>query len=147
MQKQYLVGNCDRSLEERDFFLVNASNGEEAIYRYVKLTGTKKDLFDTFAYERNVSLSFAEDFWFQTEEESAAYYQGVILVSDDSFQERVREFFADHHEYADLYLQHWYSEEEDTGIVFPQKMLDYMLFNSSWIDGITAIPLHEIVEI
>lgn len=140
---------CDSNFAERDFCLVSAEDAEEAIYRYVKEISSKEAIFIEFVYDRSINMSFAEEFWLQTDEEQSAFTdnEGDVLAGEEDFKRRVREFFADHHEYADLYLSHWYSEVENSDIEFPEKMLEYIYFNTSWVDGLIAIPLHEIVEI
>lgn len=145
MEMKYVVGGRDSTLDEQNFCFINASDGNEALERYIRLIGIKKASFIKSVYDRNINISFAEMFWLQTDEEETVFINtGEVLASGNEFDKRVKDFFASQNEYTTLYLRHWYSQGEVSEVEFPDEMLVYMYLHSSWIDGLSIIPFNEI---
>lgn len=126
---------------------MDAPSHESAEAQFVREYVITDETFLEYVADRAINAGFAEQFWLQTDEEQARFAEnGGLLVSNDVFRERVQEFFADHHDFAELYLKFFFSridesELDEFGIsdkdreaadAFPEEMLFFMAANSEW---------------
>ena len=140
---KYLVGNSESPFEEQDFCLVTADNKGDAERQYLSAKAIHDEMFLEYVQSRSVNNSFAEKFWFQTEEEERRLFSdGDVIVSGDEFKRRVRRFFADDPAYGELYLKHWYDDDQQ----FPDEMLAVILQHTSWIH-IAVVALDAVEEV
>jgi hypothetical protein len=148
MQK-FLVGYDETPFGDRDFVIVNAGNREEAVMRFIRETALNEDIFIEHIYEKTVNMSLAEMFWFQTEKEMEHFTQkGEVLIDVEEFKRRVRKFFGDYTDFAERYLDYYFSEsDEPPDELFPEEMLFYIWSESDWADEVIAMPLSDIDEI
>ena len=148
---KYIVGIRDTQLEEIEFAIVEAENEEDAIIKYIVEVDSQESIFIDHLYGRSVNMSFAEAFFFQSSQESEDFsMSGDVSIDEDEFKRRVRVFFKDKQEFADMYLKHWYSKEDDdlkTGITFPDDMILYMTLKTDGMESYTAIPFTSITQI
>ena len=145
---KYLVCFSKSPFEDQEFKIVNAPSESEAIDKYIKVFAVTDNDFLEYVYDKSVNTSFAENFWMQTEEEEVVFHETAqIIIGDEEFEKRVRAFFSRHLDYAELYIKHYYSDEDRSRVEpFPEEMLVYMYVNSDHGD-VTAIKLDEIGEI
>lgn len=146
---KYLVGYSFDAFGDQGFVIVNASSEDEAIKKFIQGVGIAEDAFLEYVHEKSISLSFAETFWIQIEEEMDHFEQsGEALIDEEEFKHRVREFFGEHSDFAEAFLDYYYSDEEERPATpFPTEMLLYIWFESGWGDEILVIPLGDIEEI
>lgn len=106
--RKYLVGLRDGGMfSDRDYATITAPSPAEAIEQFGKLIAIQDEWFLELVYGRVVNWDFPNLFWFVTAEENEALKQnGTVLARQELFESRVREFFGQHQDYADLYLQH-----------------------------------------
>ena len=148
---KFLIGYKESTLDDTDEIrIVDTTDENEAIRKYVKKYTISKEIFLDHVYGRAVNASFAEMFWMATDEEQEAWNDNMeLLIEDAEFQRRVREFFADKPDFADSYLQHYYNDErdgEDTQYdSFPEEMLIEFAMKGDWAEFV-VIPLDEIPE-
>jgi len=145
---KYLVCFSQSPFEEQEFKIINASSENEAIDKYIKVFAVTDNDFLEYVYDKSVSTSFAENFWMQTEEENIIFHETAqITIGDGEFNKRVRAFFSSHRDYAELYIDHYYSDQDSPGIgQFPEEMLVYIFVNSNH-SQVTAVKLDDIGEI
>jgi hypothetical protein len=68
-------------------------------------------------------------------------------IVNASSKSEARAFFGRHRDYAELYINHYFSEEDSPRMDrFPEEMLIYILVNSDYSD-VTAVKLDDIGEI
>src|SRR5262249_43160214 len=122
MQK-YLVGISGSQFQEQEFKIVNASSENGAIAKFVRTFAAADDTFLEYVYDRAANLSFAEHFWLQTEDENTIFNEtGQIMIDDAEFKKRVRVFFDRHPNYAEIYLDYYFSEENGSRTdLFPEE--------------------------
>ncbi len=140
----YLVGFSESEAQEQDFKMIEASSENEAIDTFIQTFAIAEDLFVEYVYSRSVNMSFAEQFWLQTEGEDTLFNKtGRIVVDDEEFKKRVRAFFGRHRDYAERYIAYYFDAEDcpNTG-PFPQEMLIYMWVYSDF-SGVTAVELDD----
>ena len=97
--------------------------------------------FLEYIYSLVPNASFAEQFWFQTEDENAALEEkGEIIIDKDTFNKRVRDAFGQNQDYAEMYLEYYWGNEEnkDYKSKFSDKMLMFM-WKLSDFSSVTAI--------
>jgi hypothetical protein len=87
----YLVGFSDSESPEQDFKMIEASSANEAIDTFIQTFAIAEDLFVEYVYSRSVNMSFAENFWLQTEGEDTLFNKtGRIVIDDEEFKKRGR---------------------------------------------------------
>jgi hypothetical protein len=94
-------------------------------------------------------MSFAEMFWLKTKTEQSRFSKsGSVEVTEDEFKERVRDFFGDRVEYADLYIKSYFADDgqPDMKAEFPDEMLAFMWLHSDH-GAVKAYRLEEIEEL
>ena len=145
---KYLVCFSKSPFEEQEFKIVNASSESEAIDKYIKVFAVTDNDFLNYVYDKSVNTSFAENFWMQTEDEDIIFHETAqIIIEDEEFKKRVRAFFRRHRDYAELYIDHYYSDKDSLRIdQFPEEMLVYIYVNSGH-SQVTAVKLDDIGEI
>src|SRR5687767_10848808 len=110
---KYLVCFSQGPLEEREFKIVNAASENEAIDKYIKVIAVRDNHFLAYVYDKSVNTSFAENFWMQTEEEDLIFHETAQgIIGDEEFKKRVRAFFGRHRDYAELYIDHYYRDQD-----------------------------------
>ena len=138
----YLVGFSESEAQEQDFKMIEASSENEAIDTFIQTFAIAEDIFVEYVYGRSVNMSFAENFWMQTESEETLFDKtGRIAIDNEEFKQRVRAFFGRHCDYAERYIAYYFDAEDcpNTGH-FPQEMLIYMWVHSDF-SGVTAVEL------
>ena len=144
---KYLVGFSDSEFQEQDSKMIDASSENEAIHKFIKVFAIAEDIFVEYVYSKSINCSIAEQFWLQTKDENTLYNKsGQIVIDDEEFKKRVKAFFGRNHDYADLYIDYYFSAEDrpKTGR-FPEEMLIYMWVNSNFGD-VTAVELEDFKE-
>jgi hypothetical protein len=144
---KYLVCFSKSPFEEQEFKIVNTSSESEAIDKYIKVFVTDND-FLTYVYDKSVNMSFAENFWMRTEDENIIFHKTArVIIGDEEFKKRVRAFFSRHLDYAELYIDHYFSDKDSPSVdPFPEEMLVYIWVNSNYSD-VTVVKLDDIGEI
>lgn len=139
MAKQYIVGFAESALEEVQLTRVIAENEEHALDKFAEAVGIKEPKFIEYVYDRSINLSFAENFWLREEYEAEEFDStGSVLIDDVEFKQRVREFFGDNRDWADLYIDYYFSDEDEQRDSFPKEMLIYIWFESEWAEVMVA---------
>jgi hypothetical protein len=90
-------------------------------------------------------MSFAENFWLQTEGEETLFDKtGRIVIDDEEFKKRVRAFFGGHRDYAERYIAYYFdAEDRPKSGPFPPEMLIYMWVKSDF-SRVTAVELDDL---
>ena len=143
----YLVGFSESESQEQDFKMIEASSENEAIDTFIQTFAIAEDIFVEYVYSRSVNMSFAENFWMQTESEETLFDKtGRIAIDNEEFKQRVRVFFGRHCDYAERYIAYYFNAEDcpNTG-PFPQEMLIYMWVHSDF-SRVTAVELDDFEE-
>ena len=142
---KYLICFSESPFEEREFKIVNAASENEAIDKYIKVMAITDNDFLAYVYDKSVNTSFAENFWMQTEEEALIFHETArIIIGDEEFKKRIRTFFSKHRDYAELYINHYYSNKDSPRIdQFPEEMLVCIYVNSGH-SQVTAVKLDDI---
>jgi hypothetical protein len=145
---KYLVSFSESPFEEQEFKIVNGSSESEAIDKFIKAFAVTDNDFLQDVYDKSVNASFAERFWMQTEDEEILFHETAqIMIGDEEFKKRVRAFFSRHRDYAERYIDYYFSDEDSPSVdPFPQEMLVYIWVNSNYSDVI-AVKLDDIGEI
>ena len=140
----YRVGFSESEAQEQDFKMIEASSANEAIDTFIQTFAIAEDLFVEYVYSRSVNMSFAENFWLQTEGEETLFNKtGRIVIDDEEFKNRVRAFFGRHRDYAERYIAYYFdAEDRAKSGHFPQEMLIYMWVHSDF-SGVTAVELDD----
>ena len=144
---KYLVGFSDSEYQEQDSKMIDALSENEAIDKFIKVFAIAEDIFVEYVYSKSINCSIAEQFWLQTEDENTLFNKtGQIVIDDEEFKKRVRAFFGRHRDYADLYIDYYFSAEDrpKTGH-FPEEMLIYMWVNCDF-GHVTAVELKDFKE-
>ena len=136
MEHNYLIGELEEAeeVEDMEMRIVTASCEEEALAKYAREVTIKSEMFLENAYGKAINDDFVARFFFQTEEEHE-YFQrtGWSNLSNTKLKKRIREYFGEHGDFADLYTTFYFQgREEINTIVFPEEMLLYMLNGSNW---------------
>jgi hypothetical protein len=141
----YLVGFSESESQEQDFKMIEASSENEAIDTFIQTFAIAEDLFVEYVYSRSVNMSFAENFWVQTEDEDTLFNKtGRIVIGDEEFKKRVRAFFGGHRDYAERYIAYYFdAEDRPKSGHFSQEMLIYMWVNSDF-SRVTAVELDDV---
>ena len=142
---KYLVCFSQSPFEEREFKIVNAASENEAIDKYIKVFAVTDYEFLEYVYDKSVNTSSAENFWMQTEDEDIIFHETEqIIIGDEEFNKRVRAFFSSHRDYAELYIDHYYSDQARPSIdQFPQEMLVYIYVHSGH-SQVSAVKLDDL---
>jgi len=141
----YLVCFSHSSFEDREFKIVNAPSESEAIAKYIKVFAVTDNDFLEYVYEKSVNTSFAENFWMQNEDGNIIFHETAqVIIGNEEFNKRVRAFFGRHRDYAELYIDHYYSDQARPSIdQFPQEMLVYIYVHSGH-SQVSAVKLDDI---
>ena len=141
---QFIVGG-DSPLLERDFAIVDAESDEEARAMYGREIGAVEDIFLAYIYNRSINLSFAENFWLQTHEKQETFANsGKVTANEETFKQRVREYFKGRPDFGSLYLEFYFGSAEARDMEpFPAEMILWM-FLTSWGKDLVVIPVDEI---
>jgi hypothetical protein len=148
---KFLIGHKHSTLLDMDEIkIVDVEDESQAIGKYLRKYTIKEASFLKYVYGRITNGSFCETFWMATDEEQDAWNENMeILIDDTEFQRRVREFFSERQDFADLYLQNYYREDDIDHIeygLFPEEMLIWLVYEGNWTDFV-VIPLDEIPEL
>jgi hypothetical protein len=142
MQRQdYLVGLRGSDLEHRELRIVTATSQEEAAEKFITSFAPGDETLLEMIADRSVSMSFASYFWLQTEEDKAWFRETAeVLVSKDEFERRVRQFFGVHADFANLYLDYYFSAEEAPQPPdFPAAMLVFIWKNTHFATPVMTL--------
>ena len=122
-------------------FIVEANSSPEAKQLFIRKVGIHDQSFLEDAYDRSVNMGLGEHFWydpFSGRGVPKPRYERDKVV--ELFKKRVREFFEDHHEWAETYIEYMLYEKD---IKFPEDMLIY-LYDELKYKEIIVIPINEI---
>lgn len=150
--KKYLVGIDDESFGNWNPVIINAKSEEEAFLKYGNYYCPTDELFLEDIYEKTVNMSFAEQFWMQTNEENNAFNEtGDILIDENEFKSRIQEYFKENQSFADIYIQYYFDDKKDaSNFVFPEEMVRFMWLkqvkSSQW-STVHILNLNEVQEI
>lgn len=138
----FIVGGTDSELSQLDFVIIRANSKQDALNVYAHEIGIQGKTYQEFIYEKAVNMSFAEQFWLETEEEKRGFDSGGdVLASDEVFSERVRAFFRDHPEWGEIYLHAYFGGSQDEPMSdFPEAMLLF-IFGETWINDVLAVEI------
>ena len=127
--------------------MIDALSENEAIDKFINVFAITEDIFVEYVHSKSINCSIAEQFWLQTEDENTFFNKtGQVVIDEEEFKKRVRAFFGRHHDYADLYIDYYFSAEDrpKTGR-FPEEMLIYMWVNCDF-GHVTAVELKDFKE-
>lgn len=138
----FIVGGTDSELSQLDFVIIRANSKQDALNAYAYAIGIQGKTYQEFIYEKAVNMSFAEQFWLETEEEKRAFDSGGdVLASDEVFSERVRAFFRGHPEWGQIYLDSYFGGSQDEPMSgFPEAMLLF-IFSETWKNDVLAVEI------
>lgn len=129
---KYIVGHSESNFEEQDFIILDAENEQDAIIKFLNLYEIKEVAFIEYVHNHSTNMSFAEYFWFVTEEKNEHLVKtGETLIDKDTFNQRDRNFFKHHSDYADLYISYYWGDKEGYRITLSQ----YLIANPVLIDN------------
>jgi len=144
MAKQYIVGFSQSDIEDVLLAVVYAENEEHALDKYARSIGIREEDFIQYVYDRSVTVSLAENFWLREGYEQEAYDStGEVMIDDEGFKQRVKEFFGTNTDYTDQYLAYYYSDREPGDVTFPDDMLTYIWFEAEWSE-VLVVPLQDL---
>ncbi len=138
---KYIVGPSESNFGQQDFVVLSAENEQDAIIKFLDLHGVRENTFLEYVYDHSINFSFAEHFWLATNNEQDHFENtGEVLIDSDNFNQRVKDFFRHHTEYANLYINYYWSnkEREPEEKIFSDEMLIYIWLQSNF-GSITAI--------
>ncbi|HAT1793400.1 TPA: hypothetical protein I8Y89_001418 [Legionella pneumophila] len=150
--KKYLVGIDDESFGNWNPVIINAKDEEEAFLKYGNYYCPMDELFLDDIYEKTINMSFAEQFWIQTREESNAFNEkGDLLIDENEFKRRIQEYFKENQSFADIYIQYYFDDNKDaSNFAFPEDMVRFMWLKqvklSKW-STVHILNLNEVQEI
>lgn len=138
MARKYIVGFSESAIEDVQLTIVNAENPEHALDKFAVGIGIKEPKFIEYVYDRPV-------IWLATDEEIEEYDEtGVLTIDDEELKRRVKEFFGENTDYAQAYLDYYYSDQKASEDTFPKDMLLYIWFESDWAADVLVAPLDEL---
>jgi hypothetical protein len=139
MPKQFIVGFTESAIEDVALTVVYAENAEHALDKFAEHVGIREEKFLEYVYDRSANLAFPENFWLQDEEELEAFENdGTLLVDQDEFKRRVKEFFGQNRDFSDLYLKYHSSDQPAAPDMFPKEMLLFIWFEVDWNEVLVA---------
>lgn len=138
----FIVGGPDSELSQQDFVIIRAASQQDALNLYAQEIGFQDETFLESIYDKAVNMSFAEQFWLETEEEKRRFDSGGDVVATDKvFSERVRAFFRDHPEWGGVYLDAYFGGSPDESMSdFPEDMLLF-IFSKTCLNDVLAIEI------
>jgi hypothetical protein len=114
--------------------LVRAEDPDEARRlfwdRYAARDAAQSSYEWEYLKTKAVNDGYCEQFWLYTQEEKAAFRaNGDVIATDDQFKSRVREWFGDEVEFAEMYLNAYFEDPESVMIEskLPTALLAYVL--------------------
>lgn len=138
----FIVGGTDSEFSQQDFVIIRAASKQDALNLYAHEIGIQDQTYLEFIYEKTVNMSFAEQFWLETDEEKRRFDSGGdVVATDEVFRERVKAFFRDHPEWGEIYLDAYFGGSPDEPMSdFPGDMLLF-IFSETWINDVLAIEI------
>ena len=135
----FVVGGLANALQDHDFVILRAISKEDALNRYANEIGNHYETFLKFVYEKAVNLSFAEQFWFYNENETPVCFSWDDLATDQVFIQRVKLFFSEHTQWAEIYLEAYFcGSRYEPMSHFPKNMLAF-IFAETWLNDMVAV--------
>ena len=151
MSSWFLIGDGESALAERQFKVVEAEDADGALETYITEVAIRDDHFIEHIYTRGVNRGFGKKFYLVTPEDNEKFWTtGEPPVSKEVFGERVREFFGDNGNFADLYLQFYFIDptQSRTSVMFPDDMMvfifDHLRETEDWM-ALEVIPLDDVI--
>jgi hypothetical protein len=109
--KKYLFSSKNES-DCNNFFILNAKTRDEAQYNFAKNFVKKDMIFMNYIDDKSVNMSFAEQFWIYTDDEQNIFNnKGEIIIDDNEFTSRVKNYFGENINFAKEYLDYYFSEK------------------------------------
>lgn len=150
--RNFLVTTCpeiEMPYFLKETFIVKAKAKGEAVNIFCEYYVLKDKSFRDNIYERTVNMSFAEKFWIQTKEEERRFNDnGEIIVTKENFIERVKEYFGEKKEWAEIYIDYFFNykiKRKDNP--FSDEMIKFMWYKQENWCSIAIIDLGLIKEI
>lgn len=146
--KSYIVyakGMFDDYIKDGKVFIVKAKNLKAAKLYFAEKYYKNDEFFLEDVYGRTINMSFAEKFFFQTQDEADFFSEsGGTQVSEEEFKKRVIKYFHPHIKWAQLYIDYFLSEIEGEKS-FPDEMLKF-IWNKLYLmsDEFTFIDIDKI---
>lgn len=147
----YLVGSSEAEFGELEFSVVEAADEKTAIAMFIQDAASHNEFFLENVYARSVNMSFGEHFWISTKKETEQFMQdGEIIVTEEEFKQRVRDFFSTHPDFAELYIDFWFdlTIDETPEVPFPPDMMVFIWVNTKYSDTIAVRldSLHQVTQ-
>lgn len=119
------------ALEDDEVWTVQAKTKEEAEIKFKRLYLKKDDFFLDTLYDRSIDGALAE-FWFEDMRRDYCDSCGRMdCVSEEVYIQRVKEYFGEHQEWANLFLDYHLRKTDEK--LFPEEMvLDFYLKSKDW---------------
>jgi len=151
--KKYLISPTE---EFKDLFIVNAINQDKAIEIFSDFFSLKDGLFLEHIYTKCVNDGFACKFWLKTKKENEHFMKNnaEVLTTDEQFKNRVRKYFGNEKEWAELYLNFYFSDNWgfnfETGLTdykFPDEMVKFLWIKEINWYGLHIICIEDVLEV
>lgn len=140
MAQSYLVELPERSDDSRARARITAANKTAAILAFLSTYAPADELFAAYAHRTSMNLSFAEHFWIQSDDEAILFDEGLLRLSDTEMATRVMSFFGARTDFADVYLTHYFSDDDPAPRRgFPAEMLAYIWLYSGYEEVTTTL--------
>lgn len=144
MRNKFLVGQTLEQFGERKFQLIEADTADEAKIKFVKEQDLIDFDFEEYLISKSQFESFAGRFWQETLPNQSLFLGVGQTTSREKFEEKIRKFFGNNPEYAELYLNEYFSDADEIDLdTFPDEMKIMIYINSEY-EQITAFDLNEL---
>lgn len=133
--------HIDQDTIHNQCFIVEANSPQEAEQSFIRKVGIYDPLFLENVYDRSINMGLVEHFWydlFSWRGTPKPRYEKEKM--DELFKRRVREFFEDHKEWAETYIEYMLYEKD---IEFPEEMLAHLYYELEY-EEIVVVPINEI---
>ncbi|MCD9186749.1 MAG: hypothetical protein LUM44_09965 [Pyrinomonadaceae bacterium] len=143
---KFLVGLGYENFSEGKFQLVEAENSDEAKIKFIKNQNMIDDEFFTeYLSSKSEFDSFAGKFWQEPLHNQQIFLGVGQTISQEKFEEKIKNFFENNSDYADIYLKEYFSDAEEIDLdTFPEEMqiLIYMKTNKGDLATFELDKLH-----
>ncbi len=141
----YLIDPDEDRCVEDHLVIVKATSREDAIEKYGMRVGIKEKIFLIFVYDYRYGDGFASHFWDWAE---CSYGVRRVVPSFQEFSRRIRTFFGDRTDFAEIYLAYCRDDPVDESSaaswddvvelyavamhIFSDEMLLYIWSHAAW---------------
>ncbi len=134
--------------------IINASNKMAAYQKFVRHYAPTDDVLNDHICDPSINMGLMELFW---RDENGYFFDSEtgetkvpIEYAENCARKNIREFFGNHKNFADLYLEYIDKVESEDDIEkcqFPDEMVNYIALNIEWYQDVTVIPISKINQI